>query len=337
MKYLKNILITGLILFGSLTLQGDPVLDVRGTPTINNFSRYARTSIHLRKTLFEPGEPIPIRFRIRNRGYTTMRLFPSFDTLKSFQFLITDKAGREIHALVGSEIGNSRERGEPVTNMQGQLVKEIILHPGESFEKNIDLSGIYNFKPGQEYRIVGYFYPDYRNGYFVRTANLSRIRLSAKRESEFHTRTARGGMEERLPGLAPEEIVYLFLSAEKRRNWSNYLKYLNLRKFIQSYDRFASRFIMASRLEKPVILREFEKYLIGEPADRLKSFQITGKEFARTGAGEIKSRDRVQVKVRVERQSKGYQILYNYVYSLERVRDRPGFWKIIYVTVNIIK
>ena len=79
------------------------------------------------------------------------------------------------------------------------------------------------------------------------------------------------------------------------------------------------------------------KFLTGQPADRLISFQIIKKEFDRSDSGEIKVNGRAYVTVRVKRQSMGFSIVYDYRYVLERVQERYGFWKIVYVTAKIIR
>lgn len=312
--------------------------DLRGDRSINYFSRYGRTRLQLSKTLFEPGENIPVKFRIKNKGYTTIRIYPSFFTGKTFMFQVTDMAGRELTMLAEAWQDRTDERGEPIKQIFGDLVKEIILHPGESFEKEILLNKLYKFEPGGEYRIRGYFYPDYRRKFFTATVNVIKVRLATRGENNRGKELFNRELSyDSMPQLSPEETVYLFLSAEMRKNWKNYLKYLEIRKYITAYDRFASHFASASVIEKPRILKRFAMFLRGEPADSLKHFKIIKKEFDRTGSGEIKESGRAYITVHAERESKGYSVLFNYVYSLERVRNSPGFWKITHVTANIIR
>jgi len=211
------------------------------------------------------------------------------------------------------------------------------MHPGESFQKTLCLNNYYRFIPGTEYRVVGYFYPDFRRRFFVRTSNIERFRIDINREKYYRSHGEKNFYRDVVPALSPEETVYLFLSAELKKNWNNYMKYLNMRKFITAYDRFASKYTVASEREKPVILREFEKFLTGQPADRLISFQIIKKEFDRSDSGEIKVNGRAYVTVRAKRQSMGFSIVYHYRYVLERVRERYGFWKIVHVTAKIIR
>ena len=347
MYFLRNIffrsgpfvfaLLPAFLLPGS-PVKAEPDLDIRGDRTVNYFSRYGQARIKLNKVLFGPEEDIPVEFTVRNSGYTTIRIYPGYPAQKSFQFQVTDKKGQELARVVKDSFYR-RERGADSVNLVGERVKEIILHPGESFTRRIFLNDFYNLEGGKEYRVVGFFYPDYRNGFFVRTRNMTRVRINMHREKNFYKEVEGHIYANNLPGLSPEETVYLFLSAEMRRNWRNYLKFLDLRKFIFAYDRFASRYARAEARERSLVLRDFERFLIDEPTDRLRRFRITATRYDRTTTGELRAPEmgRSYVEVRAERASKGYRVIYKYTYTLERVRGRDGFWRIIHVTATVVR
>lgn len=309
--------------------------DPRGEPTVNTFSRYGVADLQMVRSAFDPGMPITVKFRIRNRGYQTLRVYPAGRAGTSFQFLVTDRKNREIMARPGVTLDS--EPGEPTVDTVGDEVKEVILHPGESFTRSIRLDQMYDFKPGEHYRIVGYFYPDPRRTYFVRTANTVRIRLNRQRDALQRAVLPQEFFNDSIPQMSPEETVYLFLTAEMRKNWENYLKYVDLRKFILAYDRFASRYAAASEQGKPEILRNFQRFLTGSPTDRLKYFRVVKKEFDRDEQGATKANGRAHVFVRAERETRGYKINYDYKYTLERDRRRPGFWRIVYVTAGVVR
>lgn len=319
---------------------GSPSRDIRGDQTVNNWSRYGGAVIETERILYAPGEDIPVTFRISNRGYSVIRVFPFQAPGRSYQFMVTDRRGREIEPDLDRAGLERRENGRrAVVSLQGQDVKEIILHPGESFEKVIHLNDYYRLDPEKEYRVVGYFYPDARREFFVRTANTLQIRIDRNRRD---IDALRGGREMQVrpgDGLSPEETVYLFLSAEMQKKWKNYLKYLQLRKFITAYDRFASRYAVASRLEKPRVLGEFRRYLTGSPADRLRRFKIISEDFEREQNGELLPGGRATVTAEATRENAGYSVRYRYDYVLERVRgdDGVGRWKIVYVTAKVLK
>ena len=124
-----------------------------------------------------------------------------------------------------------------------------------------------------------------------------------------------------------------------QKKWKNYLKYLELRKFITAYDRFASRYAVASRLEQPRILREFERYLTRAPADHLRRFKIIEEDFERDDRGEILPNGRATVTAEASREKDGYRVRYRYQYILERSRSRStrSPWKIVFVTAKVLK
>ena len=310
--------------------------DPRGEPTTNNFSRYGQAELAVPRTAYRPGEPLNVTFRIRNKGYQTIRIYPALTPNTSFQFLVTDRKNRELPLRAGNLPPRARPEDSTV-DLAGDAVKEVILHPGETFTRSIRLDRLYAFKQGEEYRILGYFYPDPRRTFFVRTANIVRVRLDRGQAALRKAALPEEFFNDSIPDVSPEETVYLFLSAEIRRNWTNYLKYLDLRKFVLAYDRFASRYAAAPEYGKPEVLREFQRFLTRNPTDSLKYFRIVKKEFDRVQDGDTKDNGRVFVTVRAERSTRGYSVVYNYKYTLERDRRRSGFWRIVYVTAGVVR
>ncbi len=317
-------------------LHAAPRRDVRGSVTINHWTRYSRTLLQFEKTLYDPGERIPVRFRVENRGYEMIRLYPSLEPGKTFQFMVTDPGGREIPVVDGRAIRS--EGVKEVVDRNGERVKEILLHPGESFEHVLDLNDYYDLKPGREYRVTGYYYPDARYNFFTRSENTVRIRIHNRRYDPYWRMEESDPRTDSLPGLTPEETVYLFLSSEMRKNWKNYLKYLDLKKYITSYDSFSSRFAAASPEERPVVLRRFSRYLTENPTDQLKRFEIVKTEPERGQGGESLPGGRMYVTARALRESNGYSVKYEYTYTLESTEpEREGFWKITHVVAHIVE
>lgn len=313
--------------------------DVRGDESINYWSRYGQVDLEFDQVQFRAGDDIPLKFRVRNRGYQVIRIFPSSRPISTYQFLVTDQAGRELPVRFNSRGYNARENGtKTVVDLQGDLTKEIILHPGETLEKTFYLNDFYELTPGAEYRVSAYFYPDQRFEYFVRSPGVSRIRIHDRKSAPAPIlRDDEPGSDQR-PGISPEETVYLFLSAEMRQNWKNYLKYLELPRYITAYDRYASRYVQSGAQERAGVLREFATYLTGNPADRLVRFKVTGVEPERDAEGRILPDGRAFVKVQGVRDSDGFILQYQYTYTLEQGRGRAeGFWKIVYVEAQLIR
>ncbi len=318
-------------------LFADPARDVRGDISVNYWNRFGEVELFLEKTRFRSGEEIPVHFRIKNKGYQIIRVYPSLEPGKSYQFMVTDRQGHEQQLRFNEVSYSRRENGENrIVDLNGNAVKEIILHPGETLEKTIYLNDFYNLTPGLEYRITGYYYPDARFNFFVRSANISQIMIDRNSEERYLDRTP--ALTESALSVSPEETIYLFLSAELQRNWDNYIKYINLRKYIRSYDRYAARFARASDQEKPAILREFSTYLTRQEGDLLKRFRIQRLEKERDSSGEVLENGRAYVIVQAERESRGNQVHYEYTYTLEADREgSAGFWKIIDVSARIMQ
>ncbi|MCB1174231.1 MAG: hypothetical protein KDK39_11720, partial [Leptospiraceae bacterium] len=217
--------------------------------------------------------------------------------------------------------------------------KEIILHPGESFEREIDVSQLYDLKPGIAYRIAGYFWPDYRNQqFFIRSSNMLALRLKPRPTSaarpgadyEQYANDATGAV------ISPAQTVYLFLSAEMRSNWPDYFKFLDLERFIASYDHFAARFAKARQTEKNAILDDFRDYLATRPADRLAHFKIIANDKQTELDPTQSPIHRTKVKVEALRTDRGYNTRYVYTYTLEldRGSEQP-IWRIIQVEAHL--
>ncbi len=199
-----------------------PRLDIRGEPTVNEWSRYSEVSIVFEKSRFRAGEEMPLNMRIENKGYQVLRIYPSPDEKHTFQLMVVDKQGREVTARPDVASIQRREVGEKeIITLTGDNVKEIILHPGEVFERKLYLSDYFPLTEG-DYRVVGYFYPDARYNFFTRSRNTYRIHIDPRKGESYrkwNTPDPRPGQEEE---ITPEETVYLFLSAEMRKNWKNY-------------------------------------------------------------------------------------------------------------------
>ncbi|MEQ8352256.1 MAG: hypothetical protein RH862_12275 [Leptospiraceae bacterium] len=298
--------------------------NARGDESINTVRRYTSVDLHMEQYRFEEGKPIVLKFNIKNSGYQTIRIYPFEPAEKTYQFEVLDARGYELRPVAQKNSARDMER-KAVVNLAGQHVREIILQPGESFEKTIDLTDYYDFQPGQTYRITGYFFPDARHNVFLRSRDSVELHINQRKSQYVFQRPE---LETEEAGLSPEETVYLFLSAEMRRNWKNYLKYLDLTRFITSYDRFSGRYASASAPDRRRILQEFARYLTADPTDRLRRFRITGTRQTDVA-------DRSEVTVEALRMSAGYRVAYEYTYTLER-SEREGFWKIIHVVARVL-
>lgn len=320
---LRAAILAGLTFFAT-ALTADSNRTVRGDETVNTTLRYTGVELKSDRVRFDEGDRIQLRFRVTNTGYRASRIYPFEPSHYTFQFQVLDERGRELEPLTMSPgpLEHDLSRNA-VVNLAGQRVKEVILHPHESFEKTINLSDYYDLSRTGRYRITGYFYPDARKNVFIRSTNT--IRIDVERDN---ARPAFSGADTDSPageGLSPEEAVYLFLSAELRRNWKNYLKYLDLPRYITSYERFAGEYARGDARSRAGTLERFRNYLTADPTDRLRKFRIM--DVMREG-----SSDRATVIVEAKRATGNYTVMYEYTYTLEKT---DGFWKIISVVARV--
>lgn len=304
--------------------------DVHGDISSAEVSRYLDVRLDLDRLAVQPGQKVMVRYRITNQGYRIFRIFPHEDSRRTFQFLVEDKAGKEVAPRERPEDASE----QPVRDLVGNRVKEILLHPGETFEKTMDLNAMYDLSPGQEYRVCAYFVPDQESDLAIRSKNWARVRVS-KMERAPAAREQDAAVSSD-SGLSPEETVYLFLSAEIKHNWPAYLKHVDLPRFVGSYDRFALKYAQASDLERPGVLREFSTYLTRRDGDDLKRFRILRTDLDRDKSGEILPTGNARVTVQADRDTEGFRVRYEYVYTLKRA-EQEGFWKIIHVSARVVR
>lgn len=326
---MKSATLFVLCLIVSLPLSAESRRDVRGNYTTDEISRYVSVELAAERTAFRPGEKISVHYRVRNSGYRKLRFFPHENMARTFQFHLEDATGRELQPLP-----MNLDEEEPVRDLAGNAVREIILSPGETFEKTIDLGRYYRLDQGRDYRLCAYFVPDPEQELTIRSKGWLRLRL----EKSHPLQTAYGDTPpvSAASGISPEETVYLFLSAELKKNWQNYLKYLDLPRFVTSYDRFALRYASSSDTARPAVLSEFAGFLTSRSADVLKRFKITRTDYARSPEGETTERGNAKVTVLADRDDQGFRVRYEYVYTLAPAEDR-GFWKIIHVQARVVR
>jgi len=291
------------------------------------WTRHVAFEIVTTGTVFSADRPLKVTVKIRNKGYQNVRFYPDTIPLHTFSFLVLDSDGREIRTRPQTLTRDQLTR--EIVSTEGAHIKEIILSPGETFSREVNLTEMYDFVPGEKYRITAYFYPDFRQTFFIRSDNSVTLRFLPP-ENRF--RTAITAPEKR-PGISAEETVFLFLSAEMLKKWDNYFKYIDFPRFITAYDRFASRYAMADRWEREAIVRDFQTYLRSEPSDQLRNFKITGSSPERNASGEGMDR-RTTVSVEAMREKNGYRVRYRYDYVLEK---KDEIWNITHVTARVVR
>lgn len=310
-----------LLVGGALSAETDT--DPRGDRTVNDVGRNVRVDLRLSRTVYSEGESVPVLFRVTNGGHRTVRIYPFSPEETTFRFELLDARGKELEENPDLRFDPNDDVVE--NRREKDRAREILLEPGETYERRIYLDRHYDLKPG-EYRLSGFFLPDARHEIMLRTVNRLRLRIE-KKSTPF---TFEGDEEHRVAaGPDAAETVYLFLSAELSGNMKNYFKYLDLRRYVLSYELYAREYLRSSPGEREAVLQRFAEYLKSGPADPLRKFRIL-----RTVA---EGPDRARVDVYALRSAGGYRSEYTYNFLLERETSgsAAGGWKIISVVAGI--
>lgn len=319
-----NLLFLFALLAGFLPshLRAEVDIDARGDRNVSDVNRNIRVSLWTEKTIFKQDEPIAVFFRITNDGHRTVRLYPFTPEERSFQFEVLDRNGRELPDDPARRFDPDEDvlENHPA-DLAGDRTREIQLQPGETFERRVYLDRHYDLKPG-EYRVSGFFLPDARHEVMLRTVNRLKLRIEKMPSPFVYEEPESMTMES---GPDAEETVYLFLSAEMTGKTDKYLKYVDLRKYILSYDMFAREYLRASRQQQELVLQRFASYLKSGPTDPLRRFRIL--------RSVKETPDRVRVDVLALRSSGSYRVEYLYNYYLER--SSGSLWKISSVVATV--
>ncbi len=308
-----------------------PDRDARGDSIENFTALQTKITLTLPQRNFVQGERIPLNYSIYNTGKEVVRLFPAGDFRYSFQIIVKDEEDRLVAPLEDPEFHDPiLKRRTTVVNLVGDENKEITLHKNESFSRTINLDELYHFDPDKKYFLTGYFYPNYVEDKksFLRTDNtLSFLYQKAKRDRNF-TPMAQNFSDS--GKLQPEEIIFLFLGSEMKKNWEGHFKWIDFSEYILNYDRFSSIYAESQLTDRDAIVEEFKDYLTTLPSGPLKYFKVTGVDYP--------SKNDARVQVYVERLQGRFKSRYEYSYSLKRnENDRLGYWQIKNLLVKVKK
>ncbi len=311
------------------TLLAYPEFDARGNSSENFIGLQGKVHLKLSKMSYLPGEEIWADVTIRNYGNEVIRFYPAMPEIKTFQFAVTDENDSSLplkdrHLMEDKVL----KRRNTTVNLVGDSVKEIIIHKGESFTRRINLSEYFEFNPGKSYYVTGYFYPNSveDGNHFLRTENKGIFFLENRRKEHRHKKYETESVKD--SDVTPEEIVHLFLSAEMKKNWTNYFKYIHFDQFINSYPNFSKEYAEADASGKEEITEEFKRFLKEEKAGKLSYYKVTEKNFV--------SPSLVKVHVNAEREMGRSPAKYEYIYTLRKADEGYSrIWKITNVIVKV--
>jgi len=300
--------------------------DHHGNATENFSSSGLKLYVSSPRLRFARNEDISFQVSLVNEGAYPVTVYLHENPLKNFTIIARDQEGRslnvkeEMHFRFGDDYRDPHH-----TRYTGEMypMRKLILHAGERYEKKIRLADYIEWEGFSErvrnLQISAHFYPNpvQAERYFLASAGNLNLLYDRSRE----VLPERDNRQD--AGIAPlavsaREIVYLMLSAEYTKNWSQYFKYLSLKDVIRDYPEFLRLYAQNSTDEQVKALSEFRKYLSGRGSHRLIKFRVLGGETREEG-------ETAQVRVRARRDVEGFERDYITTYYLTK---RDTLWQI---------
>lgn len=320
-------------------------VDHHGNATENFSSSGLRLYVSSPKLRFAKNEDIAFNVSLVNEGAYPVTIYLHENPLKNFTIIARDHEGRSLNvkeemyfrgATVhgGTGVRADRDvldartedwRDPHHTKYTGEAypMRKMIVHAGEKYEKRIRLADYVEWESFSErlkdLKITAHFYPNplQAERYFLASASSLRLIYDQSREVLPERDNNRDSSIE-TPGVSAREIVYLMLSAEYTKNWSQYFKYVSLKDIIRDYPEFSRLYANDSTQQQTHALGEFRKYLSGRGAHKLIKFRVLGGEAKESG-------ETAQVRVRARRDVEGFERDYLTTYYLTK---RDAFWQI---------
>ncbi len=305
-------------------------VDQQGNFTENFSSSGLKLYVSSPKVRFARNEEITFRASLVNEGAYPITLYLHENPLKNFTFIARDDDGRSLNVkeemyFQGAMSAKNDYRDPHFTRFTGETypMRKMILHVGEKYEKQIRLSDYvdWNAFPAETKTllITANFYPNpiQAQRYFLTSATSLKLLYDQSREVLPEKGKVSDVTTEPL-AVSAREIVYLMLSAEYTKNWSQYFKYLSLKDIIRDYPEYSRLYAQNSHEEQTHALAEFRKYLSGRGSHKLIRFRVLSGE-AREGASSA------EVRVRARRNVEGFERDYLTTYYLTK---RASLWQI---------
>lgn len=307
-------------------------VDHHGNATENFSSSGLRLYLSAQKLRFARNEDVVFQVSLVNEGAYPVTVYLHENPLKNFTIIARDHEGRSLNvkeemyfrgnAAKGAE-GDWRDPHH--TRYTGEMypMRKMIIHAGEKYEKRIRLSDYVEWESFSErlkdLRITAHFYPNPVQAERLYLPSESSLRVIYDRSREVlpEKDNAQDSSTEALR-ISAREIVYLMLSAEYTKNWSQYFKYVSLKDIIRDYPEFSRLYATDSTQDQVYALGEFRKYLSGRGSHKLLKFRVLGGETKEAG-------DTAQVRVRARRDVEGFERDYLTTYYLTK---RDTLWQI---------
>lgn len=284
--------------------------------------------ISIDKLTFNPDESIILEIHIKNKSHKRESLKIYDVNYTSFQPVVYDMSGREADIIVQYRLMNLGMK-DVIKNLKPRVIE---LSPNETIVHSVNLRNIYNIKGGRKYRVKAFFSPDAMREVVIYSENMLTFKIRESAGIDKKSGIAKNGrlsvpllsLDKRK--ISPSEVIMLFLHAEKNRNWDNYLKYIEIERYINAYPDFVRVYKDTNEEKRWEIIEEFIEFLKQERTDYIIDFKILN---------ELVIEDNVAyVDALVRRFGPKFPFIFNYRYTLESFRD---LWVITDVEATVTK
>ncbi len=250
---------------------------------------------------------------------------PEIGDYLTFQPVVFDNQGNEAETIVPYKMKNQNLMEVSKTLKE----RAILLDPGEVFTHSISLNTIYKLENDVPYRVRSFFFPDLLAQQVVLKSN-NEVSLVV---SDRGLGTVKTGIIRERPEIeldrtmAPSEVVIIHLLGEKNREMNKFIKYIDIKKYINSYSDYIRLYQLADDDEKRTIEDDFISYLSRERSDYILDFKITQEE--------VENNKKISyVDVVVDRFNPRRTKRFRYRYTLEKENDH---WLITGLEATIMK
>jgi hypothetical protein len=266
---------------------------------------------------FSDNKSVIISANVTNKS-DTMQEFKRYEVkYTTFQPVVYDMTGREAETTVAYRIdGNTAS-----VMTKGASKRTIQLAPNETFSIQLNLADFYELVPGRKYRVRLLFLPDAAKTEAIKGNNQYVFIIDEKSVQANQNIAAEETGDS--TAIRPGEVIQLFLTAEMKENWNDYLKFIDEEQYIFSYPQFAGRYVGSNDSTQNSVLMDFKAYLIQYRPDVLLEYSVLEETI---------SGDSAQVKVRAYRQAARNPFVYVYTFSLEKY---SSYWRITGVEATL--
>lgn len=285
-----------------------------------------KLQVHLRmdKKLFYSDENVSLQVCVKNiserKNY--FEIYDSSGSVSSlfttFQPMVYDMSGREAEITVPYKIENLNV-GDFIRGLDKRLVE---LAPGEMFIHTVNLKELYDLHLNTGYRIQSLFYPSFDEHSFLKSKNELTFKIIEAKQYNKPSEVDAGDHT-----ISPKEVILLTLKAEKDREWNNWIKYVDIEKYINAFPEFVQKYNHANFEEKTQIEKDFIKFVTRERDDYLVDFKIVRESVE-------KDRKIAYVDVVVDRYGIRFISRYKCRYKLEQYKN---LWLITDEVATVMK